>query len=244
MRRILRWLKRQLRFRRDFRNFTKSAEASGRELRASWDDRFPCLEDRDSGSDFDRHYVYHPAWAARAIARSAPARHVDCSSLLQFTAIISTYVPVDLCVFQPLRLSLPNVRQIAADLTALPFPSNSIPSLSCMHVVEHIGLGRYGDAIDAGGDLKAMRELQRVLAPGGELLFVVPVGRPRVQFNAHRVYSADQIAGWFPELRLEELSLIPEKAADGAIVSSPSAELLAKQSYGCGCFRFRKPGAA
>jgi len=47
-----------------------------------------------------------------------------------------------------------------------------------MNVVEHVGLGRYGEPLDPEGDIKAMRELRRVLAPGGSLLFVVPVGRP------------------------------------------------------------------
>jgi hypothetical protein len=36
-----------------------------------------------------------------------------------------------------------------------------------MHVVEHIGLGRYGEPMDEQGDLKAIEELKRVLAPGG-----------------------------------------------------------------------------
>jgi len=155
--------------------------------------------------------------------------------------MLSAYVPVDLCVFSPLRLELPNMRLIAGDLTALPFPSNSVRSLSCMHVVEHIGLGRYGDALDAAGDRKAMKELQRVLAPGGNLLFVVPIGKPRVVFNAHRVYAAEQIIEAFRVLELKEFSLIPESAADGSIVKSPDAKLLAKQSYGCGCFWFQKP---
>ena len=36
-----------------------------------------------------------------------------------------------------------------------------------MHVVEHIGLERYGDPFDSQGDLKPMRQLERVLAPQG-----------------------------------------------------------------------------
>ncbi len=46
---------------------------------------------------------------------------------------------------------------------------------SCMHTIEHIGLGRYGDPLDAVGDQTALSELQRVVAPGGSLLIVVPV---------------------------------------------------------------------
>jgi hypothetical protein len=66
-----------------------------------------------------------------------------------------------------------------------------------MHVVEHVGLGSYGDSLDPNGDLKAMSELKRVLSINGNLLFVVPVGKPRVMFNAHRIYSYEQIIECF-----------------------------------------------
>ena len=65
------------------------------------------------------------------------------------------------------------------DLISLPFEDGSFHSLTCMHVVEHIGLGRYGDQVDPDGDLMAMKELERVTAKLGNLLFVVPVGIPK-----------------------------------------------------------------
>lgn len=111
-----------------------------------------------------------------------------------------------------------------------------------MHTVEHVGLGRYGDALDYDGDLVAMRELQRVLAPGGSLLFVVPVGKPQVLFNAHRIYSYSQIVETFDQLRLVEFSLIPDRDQAGriGIVKDATEELVNQQHYGCGCFWFKK----
>ena len=53
------------------------------------------------------------------------------------------------------------------DMCRLEFPSDSIPSISCLHAVEHVGLGRYGDPIDPEGCFTAMRELGRVVSPGG-----------------------------------------------------------------------------
>ena len=67
-------------------------------------------------------------------------------------------------------------------------------------MAEHIGLGRYGDPLDPLGTRKAAAELQRVLAPGGQLLFSLPVGRPRVEFNAHRVHDPHEVASWFDGL--------------------------------------------
>jgi hypothetical protein len=111
-----------------------------------------------------------------------------------------------------------------------------------MHVVEHIGLGRYGDPLNYDGDIAACDELKRVLAPGGRLLFVVPVGeKSTIMFNAHRIYTYPQVVEMFNGLEVEEFSLIPEDPVDGGLVLWPRKELLARQSYGCGCFLFRKP---
>ncbi|MGL4514097.1 MAG: DUF268 domain-containing protein [Lacipirellulaceae bacterium] len=122
---------------------------------------------------------------------------------------------------------------------SLPFETNSIVSLSCLHVLEHVGLGRYGDPLDPNGDRLAAAELSRVLAIGGTLLVVVPVGRPRVCFNAHRVYSAEMVRGLFESLTLTDWQLLPDSGDDG-LVERPSDELVALQEYGCGCFRFEK----
>jgi hypothetical protein len=43
-------------------------------------------------------------------------------------------------------------------ILALPFESGSIKSLSSLCVVEHIGLGRYGDEIDPFGSESAIKE--------------------------------------------------------------------------------------
>ncbi len=102
-------------------------------------------------------------------------------------------------------------------------------------------MGRYGDPLDADGDLKAIAELSRVLAPEGSLLFVVPVGKPRIVFNAHRVYSYEQIVSYFADLELKEFALIPENARDGGLIPEATAKMVRTQNFGCGCFWFRRP---
>src|SRR5690554_5750635 len=137
-------------------------------------DFYPCLHDKTSNTYFDRHYVYHPAWAARIVAKNRPEKHVDISSTLHFCSILSAFVPVDFYDYRPASLILSQLSSLSADLSSLPFEDDSILSLSCMHTVEHVGLGRYGDPLDYDGDIKAINELKRVLARGGHLLFVVP----------------------------------------------------------------------
>lgn len=109
-----------------------------------------------------------------------------------------------------------------------------------MHTIEHIGLGRYGDTVDPDGDIKAIRELQRVVKPGGSILFVIPIGKPKIQFNAHRIYSYDMIMEFFQGFELANFSLIPDNASDTGIINNATREQSNEQKYGCGCFWFKK----
>ncbi len=225
----------------DYRAFRRLAGRDNSRFMLRWQDRYPCLDDKTSNTGFDRHYSYHPAWAARRVAGRGPDFHVDISSSLHFCTLVSAFLPVRFFDYRPADLRLDNLVSEQADILALPFADGSVPSLSCMHVVEHIGLGRYGDPLDPDGDLRAIWELKRVLAAGGDLLFVVPVGKPRIMFHAHRIYSYGQIAAYFSDLELMEFSLVPDDPRAGGLVRNATGEMADAQSYGCGCFWFRKP---
>ena len=56
--------------------------------------------------------------------------------------MVSAFIPVEFYDYRPAELSLSGLEFKHADLTHLPFADNSVESLSCMHVIEHIGLGR------------------------------------------------------------------------------------------------------
>jgi SAM-dependent methyltransferase len=200
-------------------------------------DFYPCLKDKTIKTSFDAHYIYHTAWAARKVKEINPVVHTDISSSLYFSGIVSAFVPVDFYDYRPAELNLSNLKSEHADLTKLQFQNNSIKSLSCMHTVEHVGLGRYGDPIDPNGDLKAISELKRVLANGGSLLFVVPVGKPKIEFNAHRIYSYEQIEEYFKDLKIKEFTLITDNKD---FIENAKPELVSEQKYGCGCFWFIK----
>jgi SAM-dependent methyltransferase len=224
----------------ELRHFAALSRAQRPELSVDEEDRFFCLTDRTSTTPFDGHYLYHTAWAARQLREIMPKEHVDISSSLFFVGIASAIAPIKHLDFRPPSFQIEGVTCAAGDLMSLPFPDSSVQSLSCMHVIEHIGLGRYGDPFDPCGDQKAAAELQRVLAPGGQFLFVTPVGRPRVCFNAHRIYSFEMVQRLFSTLYMEEWSLLKDDASEG-LIANPPAEIINAQSYGCGCFRFSKP---
>jgi len=230
-------------FKQEFEKFGKLIDAAPeKRFDLRWEDRYPCLNDRKSTTNFDRHYVYHTAWAARIVAETRPAEHVDIGSSLYFCGILSAFVPVRFYDYRPADLRLSKLASRQADLLQLPFADGTIQSISCMHVAEHVGLGRYGDPLDPQGDHKAMTELGRVLASGGTLLFVVPVGRPRICFNAHRIYSFRQVREAFDGLYLKKFALIPDDPAHGGLIMNPGEAVVDAQNYGCGCFWFVRHG--
>jgi SAM-dependent methyltransferase len=119
----------------------------------------------------------------------------------------------------------------------LPFASNSVASLSCLHIIEHVGLGRYGDPLNPDGSKIALQELARVLAPGGNLFLATPVGQPRLCFNAHRIHAAETIRDILSALELVEFSGIHD---DGRYVESIDLATFRNSLYACGLFWFRK----
>lgn len=220
-----------------FGQVASALEDNGR-FTCQWEDRYPCLNDARGETPFDAHYIYHTAWAARILAQSRPTAHVDIASSLYFVSLVSAFVPITFYDYRPAKLSLSNLECKKADIMGLPFEDKSILSLSCMHVVEHIGLERYGDTFAPQGDLKAMSELSRVLHPGGQLLFVVPIGGiARIQYNAHRIYRYRDVLLNFGGLNVESFSLVTDHSVFIQDATEADAD---QQRYGCGCFLFKK----
>lgn len=202
-----------------------------------WRDTYPCLFDRTATTPLDAHYFYQDTWAFKAIQASAPTSHVDVGSRAIFVGMLAATTRVTFVDLRPLIVDSENLSCTAGSILALPFADDSLCSLSCLHVAEHVGLGRYGDALDPLGTEKATRELARVLAPRGHLYFSVPVGKPRVCFNAHRVHSPARILEYFRELKLVQFSGVDDA---GNLVEGIDPHELADASYACGLFHLRK----
>lgn len=224
----------------EFSKFLNHASFKNRGFSVQWEERYPCLNDNTVDTPFDTHYVFHLAWAARILAQTKPIEHIDISSSLHFPTIVSAFIPIKFYDYRPADLQLDKLTSEHADLNHLPFADNSVPSISCMHTIEHVGLGRYGDTIDFDGDLKSINELKRVTASEGNLLFVVPVGSPRILFNAHRIYSFEQIMEYFQGFTLVEFALIKDDNNGIGLIRNANPELVKEQKYGCGCFWFKK----
>lgn len=210
-------------------------------FRISIRDLFPILTDRgDTAGVAEGHYFHQDLWAARKIFGRSPGRHIDIGSRVDgFVAHLLVFMPVTIIDIRQLDSNVSGLSFIRDDATQLAqLPSDSVESLSSLHAAEHFGLGRYSDPVDPSACFEFMSALQRVLAPGGNLYFSVPVGRERVEFNAHRVFSPQTIIGSFPQLQLASFSYVGD---DGRLYEDTDTAAAERCDYGCGLFQFIKP---
>lgn len=86
------------------------------------------------------------------------------------------------------------MRLIRSDVRAMPFADGYFDLVLCISAIEHVGLdnSRYGvaDGPAVDGDVASLREIRRVLAPGGRVLITVPFGRAE-QGSWYRQYDLD-----------------------------------------------------
>lgn len=213
--------------------YKKASHGERLELR----DLYPCLTDRVTATPFDPHYFFQAAWLARRLHQISPACHVDIGSSAMMINVLSATVKTVFVDYRPLTVRLSNLSSVAADVIRLPFRDSTIASLSCLHVIEHVGLGRYGDPLDPSGSRRAAEDLARVVTPGGRLFVSTPVGQERVCFNAHRVHAPKSVTAFFPRLRLQSFSFVDDEGRFWERAELHAADGL---EYGCGMFEFIK----
>ncbi len=219
---------------RDIRRYSRMDGAE----KIRFADTFPCLHDRTATTGFDRHYFHQDIWAFRKVFASGAAEHVDVGSRVDYVGFLSAVTKVTFIDIRPLDVELDNLESRKGSVLELPYGDRSVHSLSCLHVAEHVGLGRYGDPLDPEGTRKACRELARVLAPGGNLYFSLPSGRERLCFNGHRIHSPATIVRYFEGLELREFSCVTD---EGKFLANIDIRTVEHDGYACGMFHFIRP---
>ncbi len=203
-------------------------------------DAFPILTDMtDSAGVAGGHYFHQDLWAARKIFLRRPDQHLDIGSRVDgFIAHLLAFMPVTVVDIRPMTSNIEGLTFFQDDASELAnLPDGSVDSLSTLHAAEHFGLGRYTDAIDPDGCFKFMSALQRVLAPGGRLYFSVPIGRERVEFNAHRVFAPRTILDAFAGLAVVSFSFVDDA---GDLHENADPLRLPRSEMACGLFEFTK----
>ena len=222
-----------IKYLKDRKEYSRMKHAEEMSLKNS----IPSLFDDLPKAPFDSHYFYQDIWAFKRIRELGFDTHVDIGSKVEFIGFLTVIKKVIFIDIRPLIANLDNLESIKGNILSIPYEDNSINSISCLHVAEHIGLGRYGDALDPLGTKKAAKELARVLAKDGSLFFSLPIGRSRLCFNSHRIHSTDQILDYFSDLELIELSGVDDS---GNFTENIDRDKLDLCNYGCGFFCFTK----
>ncbi len=170
--------------------FKYSSMEQNQVAKIKFKDLLPQLADKTINNPVDYIYILQNAWACEKIFDIKPKRHVDVGSDIRAVTIISQFTPTTMVDIRGVDIKLDNLKFTKGSVLELPFEDESVESLSSICVVEHIGLGRYGDPIDPFGTEKSLIEIQRVVKRGGTILLSVPVSNENsVKFNAHREFQ-------------------------------------------------------
>lgn len=209
----------------------------------------PFLADRDSsGGTASGHYFHQDLLVARRVFERRPERHVDVGSRVDgFVAHVAVFREIEVFDLRHVNSKVQNIKFLQRDfMNDDEVTPSYCDSLSCLHALEHFGLGRYGDTLDIDGHKKGFHAISRMLKPGGMLYLSVPIGRERIEFNGQRVFSVKRVlemaAG---QHELTGFSYVDD-AGDLHEFDSVPREIESideKLELGCGIFEFKKLAA-
>jgi SAM-dependent methyltransferase len=191
-------------------------------------------------------YFHMDLLVAQSVFASGVKHHVDVGSRIDgFVAHVASFAHVEVFDIRPLSTTAANISFRQVNLFDLGDDFDGYTdSLSCLHVLEHFGLGRYGDPIDPGGHIKGWRALERMVRPGGRLYFATPIGiRQRIEFDAHRVFSIPFLLELMtPCFRIDRFSTVDDEGNlhVGQDPESPAAREGFAYRFGCGIFELTK----
>lgn len=206
-------------------------------------DIFPITNDISEQADkLDAHYFMQDICVARKVLKANPVRHCDVGSRIDgFVSHLLVFrSDVTVIDVRPLENKIEGLSFICADATNMScIEDDSVESLSCLHALEHFGLGRYGDPIDAEACFKALHSFERILKHGGVLYLSVPCGRKNmVCFNAHRIFLPHTIINSLTNLKLRSFEVINNFMVEEVDLDRDNLEKYG--DYYCGIFTFEK----
>jgi len=176
---------------------------------------FPCLHDRyNEGGIAKGQYFHQDLFVARRLFINGATIHYDVGSRIDgFVAHVAVYRRINVVDIRPISSQVQNITFIQADISAT-IPDrlvNCCDSLSCLHALEHFGLGRYGDPVDHDGYLRGLNNLHLMLQKGGRFYLSLPIGSQRIEFNGHRFFNISYLLLLFESrFRIEHFSYIDD----------------------------------
>jgi SAM-dependent methyltransferase len=228
----------------DYRKLVRQAGSSIREFPVG--QFYPCVEDRyKECGEVSGHYFHQDLLVAQKIFLNRPAKHVDIgSSLHGFVAHVATFREIEVFDIRELKRATRNIHFKRMDLMSEHFHLRDYSdSVSCLHALEHFGLGRYGDPINFEGHLRGWENICRMLCKGGRFYFSVPIGPQRIEFNAHRVFSVDYLLRIIDgRYRILSFSYVDDRGDlfEDVILEETSVKNNFACQYGLGIFELEK----
>jgi SAM-dependent methyltransferase len=206
----------------------------------------PCLHDwYEEGGTAKGEYFWQDLLVARMIFVNNPKKHVDIGSRVDgFVAHVASFREIEVFDIRPISTQVPGVVFKQADLmNPLTETKEYCDSLSCLHALEHFGLGRYGDPVDPKGFECGLANMASILKQDGLFYLAVPIGIERVEFNANRVFDPRIIISVAEQNSLKMLELTVIHSDDNFEKVTLDREIinaLASERYALGIFVFKK----
>jgi SAM-dependent methyltransferase len=206
----------------------------------------PILTDKTTESGtLSGHYFHQDLLVAKRVFLAAPTKHVDIGSRTDgFVAHVASFREIEVFDIRPLENKIGNINFVQADFMR---PNEALfeytDSISCLHAIEHFGLGRYNDPIDVNGHLKGLDTINKVLRKGGKFYFSTPIGPQRIEFNAHRVFGLAYLLKLLtPYYELVNFSYVDDAGDLHENVTLTEAMINSSCGchYGCGIFELIK----
>ena len=197
----------------------------------------------DSAGNDKGHYFHQDLLVAKLIHENKPKRHVDIASRVDgFVAHVASFREIEVIDVRPLHKSKhENIKFRQADLMN-PLDLGKTDSISCLHAIEHFGLGRYADPIDVNGHNKGITNLVNLVSNSGRLYISFPIGqKDEVYFNAHRLFKASTIFKHPSIKKFMKLIRFDYVDDNGDLhLNSNVEDISSKIKFGCGIYTFEK----
>lgn len=205
---------------------------------------WPVIQDKYALAGTINNYFWQDLWAARSVVLSGVRQHFDIGSRLDgfITHLLASGIEVTMIDIRKFPEKVDGLHTIVDDATSLmQIQDDSVESLSALCSLEHFGLGRYGDPIDPEACFKCFDNIQRKLKVGGKLYISLPIGKERLEFNAHRVFYPSTVIDCFGTLKLEEFSCTSDGKIEYDVDIHKYDNDLHNGNYRYGLFYFTKP---
>lgn len=207
---------------------------------------YPIINEwNDQAGDAKGHYFHQDLFVSQLIFLKNPENHIDIGSRIDgFVAHVASFRKIKIIDIRDVKINHNNITYMKADLMNIQSSLlNSVDSISCLHALEHFGLGRYGDPIDYYGYLKGFENISSILKKGGFFYFSVPIGPQRIEFNAHRIFSMKYLISLISKYYIiKSFSYVDDndKFSPNALLSEENINNNFGCNYGCGIFELLK----